>query len=422
MNSRRLLGAGALGAALVFAAPVHHGGFGVGAAFAQEELRPAVGNPLAKAKSLMAAHNYAAAEAQVAIADRQKGKTANEEFVIQEMRGAVAQAAGDTATASRVFADLINSGRLGGVQLTQMLMAQTSLSYQMKDYPGTINWAAKYFKAGGKDPSIRTLVIQAYYLQNDFANAAKAQQAQIDEEIRARKIPPEDQLQLLAACQKQTSDKTGLKNTMTQLVTYYPKPGYWEDLIYAVQTNPSFSDRLELDLDRFKLRVGTLTTESDFMQMTQLALGDNDPGYALTVIAAANAQHAFGTTAQAPREQRLTALATKTADATRASLDQTAKDLQSSPASTSEQLFELGQNYVSFKQYDKGLALMQAAIAKGDLRRPELAQLRLAEALVDSGNKAAAMAAFQRVPATTDGTSDIAQLWLLWLRTPAAGK
>jgi hypothetical protein len=419
MHSLRLLGAGALGAALFMAVPIAQNGFGVRPALAQDALRPAVGLPLAKAKNLMAAHNFAAAQAQVAIADRQKNKTANEQFVIQEMRGAIAQASGDTATASRVFADLINSGRLAGAQLTQMLMAETSLSYQSKDYPGTLSWAAKYFKSGGKEPSIRTLVIQAYYLQNDYANAAKAQQAQINEEIAARKVPPEDQLQLLAACQKQINDSAGLQKTMTQLVVYYPKPSYWADLIYAVQTNPSFSDRLELDLDRFKLHVGTLTAESDFMQMAQLALGENDPGGAMGVIAEANDLHAFGAPAQAAREQRLTVLATKMADATKAGLDKAEKDLASSPATSSEQMFDLGQNFASFKQYDKGVAMMQAAIAKGDLRRPELAQLRVGEALVDAGEKAPATAAFEKVPATTDGTSELAHLWLLWLKTQA---
>jgi tetratricopeptide (TPR) repeat protein len=418
MHKVRLTGACALGAALWLTLPnTVRPHFGVSVSMAQTVLRPAVGKPLAKAKSLLASRQYAAATAQVNIAAKQKGLTPDEDFVIEEMRGAIAQASGDLATASKVFAQLIASGRISGSQLITMLEAETSLSYQAKDYPGTISWAEKYFKAGGKDPAIHTLVIQAYYLQNDYANAAVAQQQQIDTELSQGKTPPEDQLQLLAACQKQTRDSAGLTKTMEQLVTYYPKPSYWADLVYALETSPNFSDRLELDLDRLKLRLGTLTAESDFMQMTQLALGENDPGEAQSIIAAANAQHVFGAPAQAPREQRLTALVNSSAKSTQAGLAASEQQLRAAPATTGDQLFELGQNYASFKQYDKGVGLMQEAIAKGDLHRPELAQLRVGEALVDAGEKDAAIAAFQKVPATTDGISGLAQLWLLWLKT-----
>ena len=413
MHPRRLTGSGSIAVALaigILATPV---------AYAQEGLRPAVGLPLAKAKALMAQHNYAAAQAQVAIAARQKAVSANESFVIDEMRGAIAQASGDTATASRVFQGLINSGRIGGAQLTQMLLAETSLSYQSKDYPGTISWAQRYAKAGGKDPSVRTLIIQSYYLQHDYANAARTQQVQIDDQVRARRTPPEDQLQLLAACQKQIADSAGLQATMTQLVTYYPKQSYWADLVYALQTRPGFSDRLELDVDRFKAHVGSPFTEGDYMQMTQLALGDNDPAAAATVIEHANAQHVFGQPAQAGREQRLTALVDKTVADNRAKLDSTLAAYRAAPATTSQQIYDLGQQYVSFKQYEKGIGLMREGIGRGDLRRSALAQLRIGEALVDAGNAGAAAGAFQAVPATTDGTSDLAKLWLLSLRAKA---
>jgi hypothetical protein len=417
MNKPRLLGTCAAFAAALLVLPVVVSLPVVPVAHAQDALRPAVGKPLEKAKAYLAQKNYSAAQEQIAIADRQKNKSANEDFVIQEMRGAVAQASGDTATASKVFADIINSGRLSGGELTKMLLAQTSLSYQMKDYPGVISWAQRYHKAGGKDPVVGTLIIQAYYLQKDYTRAAEAQKQQIDAEIAAHKMPTESQLQLLAACQKQLTDTAALEQTLTQLVTYYPKPSYWADLVYRLQTSPGFSDRLELDLDRLKVRLGLLTTENAYMEMIQLALVDNNPGGALRAIASAQKDGLFGQPGKAEREQRLIALANKTAGQTKASLDQNDKDLTASPSTTAEQLFDLGQNYASFGDYQKGTNLMQQAIAKGGLSRPAQAQLRLGEALINAGQKGAAMEALQKVPETTDGTSGLAKMWLLWLRT-----
>jgi tetratricopeptide (TPR) repeat protein len=153
------------------------------------------------------------------------------------------------------------------------------------------------------------------------------------------------------------------------------------------------------------------------MEMIQLALVDNNPGGALRAIASAQKDGLFGQPGKAEREQRLIALANKTAGQTKASLDQNDKDLTASPSTTAEQLFDLGQNYASFGDYQKGTNLMQEAIAKGGLSRPAQAQLRLGEALINAGQKGAAMEALRKVPDTTDGTSGLAKMWLLWLRT-----
>lgn len=423
MHTLRLLGATTFGAFIFMAAPplglLPSAGLlpSLDAAYAQDALRPAVGTPLERAKGLMAAHNYSAASAQVNVADKQKNKTAYENFVIQEMRGAIAQSSGDTATASRIFQDLINSGRIGGAQLTNMLLAQTSLAYQMKDYPGVINWAQRYTKSGGKDPAVRTLIIQAYYLQKDYANAAKAQQDEIDAEIKAKKVPSEDQLQLLAACQKAIPDNAGLETTMVQLITYYPKQSYWADVIYSLQVKPGLSDRLALDIARLRILTGTMSRENDYMEMSELAMGENDPGGAAIIMREARAAKVFGPGAGQAREDRLQLLVDKTASDTKAKMDATLASVRSSPASTSQQLYDVGGQYASFGQFDKGIGLMKEALDKGGLRRPEMAQLRMAETMVYAGDKPGAVAAFQAVPQTGDGISDVATLWLLWLKT-----
>ncbi len=388
-------------------------------AAAQDTVRPVVGKPLQAAKAYLAARNYAKASAAVATAEHQKSRTAYEDFLIEEMKGAIAQQSGDTDTAMAIFAKVIDSGRVTGKQLQSMLLAEVSLNYQVKNYTNVVTWAQKYYKAGGKDPAVRTLVIQAYYLQRDYANAGQLQQQVVDEMLAAKKTPPEDQLQLLAACQKAQNQSSDLTKTMELLVTYYPKPSYWADLAYAVQTTPGFSDRLALGLDMFKMRVGLLKAESDFMEAIQLALGDNDPGRALDIIAAAQSAGVFGKPGYADRENRLVALAKTQAAQAKAALDTTYKQLTTSPATTSQQLYDLGVQYCGFKQYDRGTELIRQAIAKGDLPRAGMAQLRLGEAYVSAGMKPDAMAALAAVPQSTDGASGLANLWMLWLKTQA---
>ncbi len=386
-------------------------------ACAQEAVRPAVGKPLEAAKAELARRNFSAASGDVAKAERVKGRSAYEDFLIEEMRGAIAQQSGDTDAAAKIYADVINSGRVSGAQLQEMLLAEVSLSYQEKNYADVITWSQRYYKAGGKDSAVRTLVIQAYYLQRDYANAVQLQQQEIGAELAARKVPSEDQLQLLAACQKALGQSSPMTKTMELLVTYYPKQSYWADLVYAVQTTPGFSDRLDLDLDQFKLRTKLLSAEPDFMEMIQLALGDNNPGEALQVIDAARAAGAFGQPGKADRENRLIALAQTTAQQAKTSLDSQSQQLTISPATTGQQLFDLGVQYCGFQNYDRGLALMQQALSKGGLQRVDMAQLQLGVAYIDAGQKTQAMSVLQQVSDQGDGAYNLAQLWLLWLKT-----
>ena len=387
---------------------------------AQETVRPAVGKPLEAAKADLARHEFAKASDEVARAEHVRDRSAYEDFLIEEMKGAIAQQSGDTDTATAVYAKVIASGRVTGAQLQSLLLAEVSMNYQEKNYANVITWSQKYYKAGGKNPVVRTLVIQSYYLQRDYANAAQLQSQVIDEDLAAKKTPPEDQLQLLAACQKALHQSAEMTKTMELLVTYYPKQSYWADLVYAVQTTPGFSDRLDLGLDLFKLRVGLLTTEPQFMEAIQIALGDNDPGTALQFIADAESAHLFGKPGYADRENRLIALAKTQATSAQAALAATYKQLTASPATTAQQLYDLGRQYCGFKQYDRGTQLIEMALAKGGLPRPDMARLRLAEAYITAGEKPQAIEALNAVPSSTDGTSGLARLWLLWLKTQAS--
>jgi hypothetical protein len=65
--------------------------------------------------------------------------------------------------------------------------------------------------------------------------------------------------------------------------------------------------------------------------------------------------------------------------------------------------------------FDKGLPMMEAAIRKDDLRHPEDAKLHLALAYWAAGKKPQAIAELKSVRGT-DGTADLAQLWILRFR------
>jgi Flp pilus assembly protein TadD len=122
---------------------------------------------------------------------------------------------------------------------------------------------------------------------------------------------------------------------------------------------------------------------------------------------------ALGQGKEGERHARLRALVEKSlAD----SQKNRAKDEQEALAAREgDDLVKIGQNYVFEGKADKGLPLIEAGIKKGGLKRPEDAKLRYGEALLHAGRKERAVQVLREVKGT-DGTADLARLWVLQAR------
>jgi Tfp pilus assembly protein PilF len=75
-------------------------------------------------------------------------------------------------------------------------------------------------------------------------------------------------------------------------------------------------------------------------------------------------------------------------------------------------LVNLGFSLVTDGKYDKGLSLMEQGLAKGNLKHPEDAKLRLGIAYVIAGKKQKGRDLLRTVKGA-DGTQDVARLWLI---------
>ena len=377
---------------------------------AQEALRPEVGKPLQRAQAALRARQFPQAMAAVNAAEAVPGKTPNETYVIAQMRAAVAQSSGNVGESINADDALIASSRTTGAEKVRLLMAEASLAYTAHDYARTITALERYFKAGGTDASMHTLLIQSYYLQKDYPNAARTQSAQIAAEERARQVPPENQLNLLASVQQLANDPNGFNATMVKTIQYYPKPQYWAQLVHGLRTNPNIPDRLQYDVDRIRLAVGLLTSTADLMDMAELAVQAGYPAQGQQIMAFGYSSGALGKDAGAAREARLKALIDQTAAAKKASL--AADETAAKALPSGDPLLVLGYNYVSFGQADHGLALMQQGIAKDHLVSVDDATLHLGLANMDAGRKADAVRILKTVGGT-DGAAQLAQLWIL---------
>jgi tetratricopeptide (TPR) repeat protein len=383
--------------------------------FAQEAVRPEIGKPLQAAQELIRANKFKEALAKLGEADRVGGKSAQETYLIERMRGSAASGAGDNETAMRSFEAVLSSGKVGGGDALKIVEALTGMSARAGNHASTIKYATRYFRDGGTNPGVRTTMIQAYFQSGDYANAAKESLTDIQADEKAGRTPPEEKLQLLANSYLRQKNNAGYVSTIEKLLRYYPRKSLWADVISRLQKKPGFSDRLALDVFRLQLATENLTSTADYMEMAQLALQAGYPGEAKKVVDAGYASGALGKGAEAERQKRLKDLVEKSVTENAAKIASGNAEKEANAAKDGSDLVSLGYNLFTSGQKDKGLAMMEAGNKKGGMRRPDDGKLRLGIALIEAGQKAKGVQALRTVTGQ-DGAQDLANLWMLFSR------
>ena len=382
-------------------------------AVAQEALRPDVGRPLQAAQELIKGQRYKEALAKVREADAVNGKTANESFMVERMRIAAASGAGEVETAARSFEALSGSSRISAADKSRMVESIAGGYYRSREYAKAMQWGQRYFKEGGTNPAIRSLLIQSQYLGGDYAGAVRELTNETQAAERNGAAPPEDRLKLLLNAALKLNDNNAYVYAMEKLVTYYPKKEYWVDLLSRLQRKPNFSDRLALDTYRLSLASGSMSAPNDYMEMAQLALQSDFAAESKQVLDKGFAAGVLGTGAQVDRPTRLRALVAKRLDEDRKTLAE--DERQAVQAKDGNALVTVGMNLVFNGQSARGLQLMQQGIAKGGLKRAEDAKLHLGIAQLLAGDPARSQATLKTVSGA-DGTADLARLWALYAR------
>jgi hypothetical protein len=376
---------------------------------AQDSVRPEVGTPLQAAQNLIKSQKYKEALVKVHDADAVPSKTANETYLVERMRIAAASGAGDMATAAKAFDAINASGKLAAADKLRMIESIAGGYYRAKEYPKAVEWAQRYVREGGNSAQVETLLVQAQYLGGDTAGVTKELMAEIQADEKAGRVPSEDRLKLLMNATARQPEGSAYAFALERLVTYYPKKEYWAELIAGVQRKPGFSDRFALDIYRLMLATGGMRSANDYMEMTQLALQAGFADEAKAAIEKGFSAGVLGTGAEADRQKRLRDLAVKKAGEARA--EAPAKETDALAAKDGTALVTVGFNKALSGEAAKGVPLIEKGIAKGGLKRPEDAKLRLGQAMVLAGDPKAT--AVLRTVAGTDGTADLARMWII---------
>ncbi len=380
------------------------------AAAKPETIRVEIGKPLNEAQELINAKKFDEAIAKVRSLDAVPNKTPPELFMIDRTNAIIASSTNDNALMAKSFDNMINSKRLSPADVLKFTDGMASVYFNAKDYPNAKIWAERYIALDLANPQIQNLLARILYLQNDFASASKQIGKEIAADEAAGRTPSQETLRLQASAYQQLKDKDGYRTVLERLVKYYPTKDYWADLLYQTETKPGFADRLRLDEYRLEFTADNITEAGRFVEMIQLLQQAGIPGEAKKVVDKGYADNVLGTGKDAARHKQLRDQVTKQAADDAKSLSDGEK--QARAAKTGTGLVNIGYNYTVYGQFDKGIPMMEEGIAKGGMKNPDDAKLRLGVAYLKSGNRAKAEEVFKTIQ-STDGAADLARLWLL---------
>lgn len=379
-------------------------------------LRPEIGVLLQDAQRLLAENKSQEAADKLAAAAAVTHPTPYELHVLARLKMALAVATDDAGLAAQQY-QLASQGEwLNQNSRVLGLQSVAGLYYNAKNYAKAIEWTARYHQAGGSDPGMDRLLAQSYYLNADYANAAKALEVEVGKATSMGKAPSETQLKLLADSRSRQKDDIGYGKALETLVRYYPSKANWRTLMARLWAKPIMANRLQLDMFRLLSASAGFSEASDYSTMAALALQEGsvieagkvlEQGYAAGVLVAGD---------KASELQRLTDKVNQSVREDRGTLEKDVARARTLPDGLA--LFNYGFNLFQLGQTERAVAQMEQALTKGIARGGDLARLRLVAVYAQLNQRERAAQLLVTLAGKTEpaGLDDLVRYWNLFLQ------
>ena len=389
----------------------------VSSAIAADEKKPAVSKELAKhlkaAQESVQAKKYADALAKLKEADANPKKSPYDQHVINELSAFAYGKTGNAAEAEKMNEALVNDSFTPQSEMQQRIKVVIAANFDLKNYDKALDYGNRAVKGGFADDEIKKVIAQSYYLKGDYKNTQKTLQPIIDGDIKAGRAPKDTQLQLVMSSCSKLDDNDCVTKTLERLVTYYPKPDYWKDLLYTLRNDHAFSsDAKKLQLFRLMSEVDVLQHGEDYTEMAQIALDQGSPGEAQRILEKGFTKGVFADQRSKDKNTRLLATAKKTAATDQAQLPK--MEQEANADATGDKAVSVGLAYLGYLRYDKAIELISKGLSKGGLKTHSDADahLLLGIAQLGAGHKDDSVKSFRQAKGDPS-LERLANLWSL---------
>lgn len=378
---------------------------------AQAQVRADVGKHLKDVQGLLRGGKFREALTKLRDAEAVSGRTADENALIEQMRMAAAQGAGEPDTMVRAFDALKASGKLSAAQNLQYIEAIAGTYLRANQNAKALTWANRYFAEGGTNATMKETQRIAQFKSGDVGPILKSTMAEIQAMERAGQVPPRDKIGLLMSAAEAAKDQNALAFGTEKLLQYYPSKEIWAATLANTAARKGFSPRFQLDLYRLRLLTDNLRGADDYMELAQLAGQAGFPDEGRRVVDAGFKAGVLGQGADAGRHNRLRSFMDKKAADTKAGFDAALAEARGNKSG--EALIPLGLYLAQSGKAKDGVALIEEGIGKGQLKREDDAKLALGLAQFWAGDNRKAIATWRTVRGT-DGVADVARLWAIY--------
>lgn len=369
---------------------------------------PAQVQPMITSKNLTELQN------RITQADALANKTPYETYVVNRMKMVHASAGGNDAVFLATAEQVLQSGFEPKDSAPKLALAMADVQYKAKNYTASVEQLKRYESLGGDMNVARPLLLRAQYLNKDYAGAKTELLKTIAESEKAGKAPSQEDLKLLLSAANESKDAATYETAIQKMVAHYPSDDMWNEVIrVGVIKKPGFSQDNYMPVLRLQHAITKTMREEDYVDLAESALRDGFPTEAKSVLEAGYAAGVLGKGGNAKAHDALRSRANKGAADDAKNI--AAGEASATKAKSGAGLVNLGWAYVTMGQHDKGIGFIQQGIAKGGLKQPDEAKIRLAAAQARAGRKDEAIKTFESVKAG-GGLSDVARVWAMSLR------
>ncbi len=369
-----------------------------------------VAKPLKAAQEAMGKEAWDEALAKIREAQAVEGRTAFDDYQINEFLYFVSVKKGDYTTAAPALEEVLKTDYLAPELVNDRIKTLAQLNFQIKNYPKAIEYGKRWAEVAPDEPNAFELTGQAQYLTDDNQGSIQTLNSAVETARRTGKPVKEQWLQVILSAYDRMDDTAGVSKTLEELAKEFPTPKYWEQLLDSVYATPDNDDRTVLEIHRLRDQVGVLKRADDYVEMADIAATVGIPNEALKAME--KAQLAEGVDAK-DKERRAGRIAElkRQADSDRKSLPGLEKEAPT--AKTGETYYALGVGYLSFDELQPAATALKSAVQKGSLKRPDEAQITLGRTLLKLKQAEEAKQAFAAVPQDSK-LARIARLWAIY--------
>jgi tetratricopeptide (TPR) repeat protein len=371
-----------------------------------QQVSQKVGLPLKDAQAAIAKKRWDQALGKIREAEAAPGKTAFDQYKINEMLWYVYLQQGRNADAARVLEGQLASSQMPASEKVQRTKTLSQLYARAGSYGKAAQTAQTYLKSVPGDKDMQLLLANAYYMQKDYKGAIAA----AERVMKSSGTPSQDLLQLVLRSNYELNDSAGTARALEQLLKFYPSEDTWVRVIdgYLKQTK---KDSELMALYRLADDVGALKEPRQYVDMTQALVIGGFGQEGERVMQKGIAANVFQGD-ELSRAKRTLEAAKRKGDQEKAALPKAASQLGA--ARTGEEIVAVAKLYFSAGDYTKASAALQQALAKGGLKDLDEANMLLGIALKRKGDNAGAAKAFDAIK--DPKAAEVGRLWKMAAR------